>query len=136
MILHLSEVFFPSISVALLTQVLFFFWYPRKMKSLVPQDGEAGTEGMPLEQFLSPLCRRPSCFQPEWNCCSFHNAFLSPHSPQNYLHKKWTILPEGSRGGTQLEMKSTLVSMCIFFFQLPVKIQERVWRCIFLLTWI
>lgn len=66
----------------------------------------------------------------------FHNDFFSPRSPYNHLPKKWTSLSEGSRDGTQLEMEEHISLHVHFLFQLPVKIRQRVWRCVFLLTWI
>lgn len=61
----------------------------------------------------------------------------SPHTPRKTSSTK-IVLPskKGSWDGTQLEMKEHISVHAYLLFGLPVKIQESLWRCVFLVTWI
>lgn len=130
MILHLSKGgFFPFYFGGFIHAKTGVFLYPRKMKTLVPQDGVTGTEGESWSSFyplwvrgqvvyslsgIAILSIMPSCL-------------YVPHKTTST--KKWTILPEGSKDGPQLEMEKHISLHVQFLFQLPVKIHQSLEMC-------
>lgn len=131
----LREAFYSPISVALSMQKLFFL-YPRKMRSLVPQDGVAGTEGVSWNSSC-PLWVRGEVVSSLSGIAILSIMSSCLHIPHKTTStKKWTILPEGSKDGTQLEIEEHISLHVHFLFQLPVRIQQRLGRCVFLLSWI